>query len=177
MLDSILLGIVQGLTEFLPVSSSAHLVFTQSLLGWNQPELLFDIMLHIATLAAVLVFFRADILKLFNLFDKDNRRYVLLLIAATIPTGLIGYLGKDYVETAFTSVRWPAAFLLVTGVMLFLAQKYGKNFKTRNNITFLDALIIGIVQGIAVLPGISRSGSTIATAMLLGIEKTEAAKF
>lgn len=177
MFDSILLGIVQGLTEFLPVSSSAHLVFTQSLLGWNQPELLFDIMLHIATLAAVLVFFRADILRLFNLFDKDNRRYILLLAAATVPTGLIGFLGKDIVESAFTSVLWPAVFLLITGVLLAAAQRFGKGFKTRSQITFIDALIIGIVQGIAVLPGISRSGSTIAASMLLGIEKTEAAKF
>ncbi|MFH1368777.1 MAG: undecaprenyl-diphosphate phosphatase [Elusimicrobiota bacterium] len=173
MLDTTILGIVQGLTEFLPVSSSAHLVFIQSLLGWQQPELFFDIMLHMATLAAVLVFFRKEILNI----AKGDWKYLFLLAAATVPTGIIGYLAKDYVETAFMSVGWAAVFLIITGFMLLAAQKYGRSFKSHADITLRDALIIGIIQGIAVLPGISRSGSTIAVAMLLGIEKTEAAKF
>ncbi|MCK9582055.1 MAG: undecaprenyl-diphosphate phosphatase [Endomicrobiales bacterium] len=172
-LTTAILGFVQGLTEFLPVSSSAHLVFFQHFLGWNKPELFFDIMLHLATVIAVLIYFRKDIPALFT----TDKKTLYLLILASVPTAVIGFAGKDYFEQTFSSVSSVAVFLFFTGIILFTAQFFGKEKKAFNSFGIGDALLIGIAQGLAIMPGISRSGSTIAVAMLLGYKRSDSARF
>lgn len=173
MIDSVLLGIIQGLTEFLPISSSGHLVFLQSLLGWSAPEIWFDIVLHLATLVAVVFYFRRDIV---NVIVND-RRTIGLIVAGSAPTALIGWFGKDFVEHTFSSVSWAAFFLVITGVLLFLTRHFGKSNKNMKDFSVWAAVVVGVMQGFAILPGISRSGSTIAMGIFLGWEKTQAARF
>ncbi|MBN1622585.1 MAG: undecaprenyl-diphosphate phosphatase [Endomicrobiales bacterium] len=174
MIDSIILGIVQGITEFLPISSSGHLVFFQSLLGWAEPGIWFDIILHTSTLCAICYYFRKDLKDI--VLYKDIRT-VKLIVIASIPTGLIGYLGKDLIEHSFGSVKWSAFFLIITGILLFLTKYLAREKKGISGFSITDAIIVGTMQGFAILPGISRAGSTIAVAMLLGWERKQAARF
>jgi undecaprenyl-diphosphatase len=173
MLDSIVLGIVQGITEFLPISSSAHLVFFQAFLKWTSVEIWFDIILHTATLLAVLFYFRKDLLEI--LLKKHY--YIKLIIIGSVPTALIGWFFKDFVEAYFSSVLWSAFFLLITGFLLFITKYARKSDKDILKFSTWEVLLVGVMQGLAILPGISRSGSTIALAIMLGWEKKEAAKF
>lgn len=168
-----ILGFVQGLTEFLPVSSSAHLVFFQHFLNWKEPAIFFDIMLHLATVIAVLIYFRKDIPALFT----TDKKTLLLIIIASVPTAIIGFTGKDYFEQLFSSVSAVAILLVFTGVILFTAQFFGKEKKSFSSFGVSDALLIGVAQGLAIMPGISRSGSTIALAMLLGYKRSDSARF
>jgi undecaprenyl-diphosphatase len=188
--QAILLGILQGLTEFLPISSSAHLVIVPYLLGMQIPAdqiFPFNVLVQLGTLAAVIIYFRAD---LWNIvrdfisgliyrkpFGSPNARSGWLLILATIPAGLFGVLIKDMVEQAFSSVGATALLLLVTAVMLFAAEKIGKPEKQLAQLTWLDALIIGLFQALAIFPGISRSGSTIAGGMFRQVRREDAARF
>ena len=172
-LSTAILGFVQGLTEFLPVSSSAHLVFFQNFLGWNEPALFFDIMLHLATVIAVLIYFRKDIVALFT----SERKTLYLLILASVPTAIIGFAGKDYFKEAFSSISSVAVFLFITGIILLIAQFFGKEKKAFSSFGVSDALLIGVAQGFAIMPGISRSGATIAVAMLLGYKRSDSARF
>ena len=142
--QGVLLGIVQGLTEFLPVSSSGHLVIMQSLLpGFNQPGVLFDVTLHIATLLAVLIYFRERIFSL-------TRNYVFLLILATIPAGLAGVLFQDFFESLFSSLWLAGMTLIVTGILNFMTDRFSAR---RQNMTKVDAFLIGVAQAIAIVPG------------------------
>lgn len=172
-LTTAILGFVQGLTEFLPVSSSAHLVFVQYFLGWKQPAIFFDIMLHLATIIAVLIYFRNDVLKLFT----SDKKTLYLILLASLPTAIIGFMGKDYFELAFSSISSTAVLLFITGIVLFVAQYFSKEKKFANSFSIRDVLIIGVAQGIAIMPGISRSGITIAVAMLLGYNRGDSARF
>lgn len=186
IISAVVLGLVQGFTEFLPVSSSGHLVIVQSLFeDFEQPGLLYDTLLHLATLFAVLVFFRRRIrsliLAFFGYFFMRYRSYYFAekdmlrgIIIATIPTGIIGFLLKDASESVFSNVTVVGYFLIITSVMLFLADKLNPR---RNAISFKSALIVGIVQGFAVFPGISRSGSTIFAGLRTGISRQTAAEF
>jgi undecaprenyl-diphosphatase len=181
-LESVLLGLVQGLTEFLPVSSSGHLVLAQSLIpGFEQPGVLFDTLLHGGTLLAVLVYFRRDMRELLaSLFpggDPSRRRLALLLVAATVPTGLIGVIFKDPLEALFHAPRSAAAMLLVTGALLWVSEALARPRLGLEGVGYGRALAIGTVQGLAIVPGISRSGSTIAVGTLLGIRGEDAARF
>jgi len=181
-LESVLLGLVQGLTEFLPVSSSGHLVLAQSLIpGFEQPGVLFDTLLHGGTLLAVLVYFRRDMRELLaSLFpggDPSRRRLALLLVAATVPTGLIGVGFKDPLEALFHAPRSAAAMLLVTGALLWVSEALARPRLGLEGVGYGRALAIGTVQGLAIVPGISRSGSTIAVGTLLGIRGEDAARF
>ena len=169
--QSIILGLVQGLTEFLPVSSSAHLVFLQSLFKWTTENVTFDVLLHFATLCAVLVYFRKDILK----FLKDLR-FLSLIVIGTIPTGIIAILSKDYVEQVFSEPVFSAVFLFVTALLLYFAQRYGKENKAMGNFSVWEAFFVGIIQGIAILPGISRAGATISMGMFLGWKREDSAR-
>jgi len=172
MLKMIIVGTVQGLTEFLPVSSSAHLVFSQRLLGWESPDIFFDVMLHFATLFAVLVFFRKDIM------DVLGRPRILMLIAAgNIPAVAVALLFRERIEAMFASPVYPAVFLLVTGAFLFAAARLGRERKDMEGFTVKESVITGIAQGAALLPGISRSGITISAGMLLGWKKVQALRF
>lgn len=179
-----LLGLVQGLTEFLPVSSSGHLAIAQHFLpGFKQPGLLFDVLLHFATTMAVIIYFRKDIWKLMSCFFRkdpyavDDRHIFWMVVFGSIPTAIIGLSGKDFFEGLFENLLVIGCMLLVTATLLFVAEKARKDGRQLAQLNIKDALLVGAVQGLAILPGISRSGSTIATLLLRGIDGEAAAKF
>jgi undecaprenyl-diphosphatase len=187
ILQSIILGIVQGLTEFLPISSSAHLVLVPWWLGWPEPSLAFDTLLHWGTLLAVITFFWRDwvdmVVALFNRVrgrrDPDGRdRLLLLIVVATIPAAVAGFLLKDFFESVFGSPGMVGFFLIITGFMLMAAERWWSHgHKPLLGVTFIDAVVIGLVQAVAILPGISRSGSTMSAGMMRGFNRPTAARF
>ncbi len=182
ILEAIILGIIQGLTEFLPVSSSGHLELGKAILGDNSlPEesLLFTVVLHFATALSTVVVFRkeiGEILKgLFQFQWNEEAQFSVKIILSMMPAAVIGVLFNDQIEALFSKqILLVGAMLVITGLLLFLADK-AKN--TDKNVTFTNAFIIGIAQAIAILPGISRSGATISTSVLLGIDREKAARF
>ena len=193
--EAIVLGTVQGLTEFLPVSSSGHLVLFQNLFGLKEPELLFDICLHVGTLSAVIIVFYREILDILKaLFQIPIRmktaggfmqlcqadasiRMALLIVVGSIPTAVIGLLFKKITDQLFGSITIVGFMLLVTGTILWLTRRIRGAGRPVGQTTLKDALIIGIVQGLAILPGISRSGSTISTALFLGVDRKVAGRY
>jgi undecaprenyl-diphosphatase len=179
--DALLLGLIQGLTEFLPVSSSGHLVIAQDLIGFQGPGIVFDILLHGATLGAVMLYFWRDIaallLSLLPGGDPARRRVVGLILLATIPTGVIGLSIDHYLSGLFESARFAAAMLVVTGLVLLVAERTRAGTGTMEQVSPMQAVLLGTAQGIAVLPGISRAGSTIATGLMLGMDAQAAARF
>ena len=188
--QSILLGIVQGITEFLPVSSSGHLVLVPFLLGWKIPTdqaFIFDVLVQIGTLLAVIVYFWRDLWGILrglyraalrrSLADEPDAKLGLLLILATIPAGLAGLLLKDLVEQAFASPRATGFFLLVTAVLLWVAETVGKRSRPLASLTWKDALWIGAAQALSIFPGISRSGSTIAAGVSRHFQRADAGRF
>lgn len=180
-LQALILGIIQGLTEYLPVSSSGHLEIGNVLLGVNIEEnLTFDVMLHLATVLSTLVVLWSEIdwiLKgLFKFKMNDETKYALNIVVSMIPVGIVGVCFKDDIEALFTgNLLLVGCCLMVTAALLTFT--YFAKPRQKENISWLDALIIGIAQAIAVLPGISRSGSTIATGLLLGNKKEKLAQF
>ena len=181
-LEAILLGIIQGLTEFLPVSSSGHLEIAKVLFGDNSlPEesLTFTVILHFATALSTMIIFRKEILEiitgLFQFKWNDQSQFSLKIIISMLPAVFIGLFFEEKVESFFGGNLLLVGFmLLITAVLLLLADK-AKN--TTKNISYTNALLIGISQAIAMLPGISRSGATISTSVLLGVDRTRAARF
>ena len=175
LLEAIILGIIQGLTEFLPISSSGHLVLGQYLLDVKLKGNSFEIVTHLGTLISVLCIFWKEILSLIlDITDKNNRKYIFYLILGTIPAVIIGFGAKSYISELFESVQLVSIALMVTGLILFFSKK------VKNNSLPIDAkkaLLIGITQAIAIIPGISRSGITICTALALGMSGKNAAKF
>ncbi len=176
-LQAIVLGIVQGLTEFLPVSSSGHLVLVPSVLGWDDPGLAFDILLHAATLLAVFVYFRRDLTRmLLALFSHDadlasDRRSAWLVIVATIPTVSVALLFDETFERLFMAPGPVGAFLCVTAVALAASERLSRRTRHESSsLSFGQALLIGLAQGAAILPGISRSGATIAAGLGAGLD-------
>ncbi len=194
-LEALFLGLVQGLTEFLPVSSSGHLEIGQHLLGVDdQGGLTFDIVVHVATVLATITIFRKEILALIIGFFKklnpdtnmplwrrlnDAQRYVILIVISMIPVGVVGLCFKDSVEEIFAaSIKVVGVCLLITSVLLALTYFFKSNPDTeKREISPLHAFIIGLAQACAVLPGLSRSGSTIATGLLLGNKRENVAQF
>lgn len=182
LIEAIVLGIVQGLTEFLPVSSSGHLELTKTILGDNSvPEesLLMTVVLHAATALSTIVIFRKDIMELlgglFQFKNNEQFKYSVKIVISMVPAALVGVLLEDEIEQLFGGqILLVGLMLLVTGTLLFLADR-AKN--TDKSVTTPNALIIGISQAIAILPGISRSGATISTSVLLGIDRQKAARF
>jgi len=179
-----LLGLLQGLTEFLPVSSSGHLAIAQHYLtSFEQPGLLFDVLLHLATMGAVVIYFRRDIwLLLCSPWRRDEeartyRQLLLLIIIASVPTGIIGLSFKDFFEGLFENIPVVACMLLVTGTLLWLAERLSHADRSLSELTWKDALLVGSVQGLAIIPGISRSGSTIAALLLRKVDGQSAARF
>ncbi|PIS31130.1 undecaprenyl-diphosphatase [Candidatus Saganbacteria bacterium CG08_land_8_20_14_0_20_45_16] len=168
----LLLGLVQGLTEFLPVSSSGHLVIFQSLLNVTQ-SIAFDTIVHLATGLAVVLYFWRDILALFT----TQRKMLWLLIVATIPTALMGFLLKDYFEVMFSSTTAIGFFLILTAMVIFLGEWLGKGRRGLKEMEVWDALFIGVAQGCAIAPGLSRSGTTISVSLGRNFERSFAAKF
>jgi undecaprenyl-diphosphatase len=191
--ESIILGVVQGLTEPLPVSSSAHLVIVPALIpGFGAPGVAFDVLLHLATLLSVAFFLRREIGELIASLIPDrmttgpvpdagkraaNRRMILWLIVSTSITGAIGILFKDRIERLFESVETTACMLLVTGVLLFLSDRVKTNTRQKEGMNLTDAIVLGLVQAVALIPGISRSGSTITFGIFRGLERQTSARF
>jgi undecaprenyl-diphosphatase len=181
-LDSFVLGIVQGLTEFLPVSSSGHLELGKALLGDTsvpKESMIFTVVLHFATALSTIVVFRKDILEIIRELLKfewnSNTQFILKIIISMIPAALIGVFFETELESLFSNnIVLVGAMLIITGLLLLLADR-AQN--TTKNVNFKNAFVVGIAQAVAILPGISRSGATISTAVLLGIDKTKAARF
>ena len=187
------LGVLQGLTEFLPISSSGHLVILQHFLGFRNPQVSFDLALHLGTLGAVIVVYRQTLWELVKsgvsvlikpdfyrcpirtVLDTPDLKLIWFILVGSIPTGLIGFLFQDQLESLFNRPEWVALMLIVTGLILQLPR-----LRKQNNNQALKAWhtpLIGLVQGMAIIPGISRSGSTISLALLLGTSPETAAKY
>lgn len=207
---AIVMGIIQGVAEFLPISSSGHLALFKHVLAIDLETggLLFDIMLHFGTLVAVFICFWKDITKLvaegfgivgdffmnigrrfYNIRAKDTkkeikkvvdtayRKFVMMVIVSTIPTGIMGILLKDVIETASATILVPGIFLLITAVLLLIADRTKTGNKRPNQITYREAGIVGIAQGLATMPGLSRSGTTITAGLLCGFDRNFAVKY
>ncbi len=188
--QAIILGIVQGLTEYLPVSSSGHLVIVPFLLGWSFPEdqvFVFDVLVQLGTLLAVIVYFWKDLWEIASAFVKGliarkpfettESRMGWLIILASIPGGLAGVLIKPLVEATFAKPVAVGWLLFVTAILLTAAEFFGKKDKGFTGINWLDALLIGVGQAAAIFPGISRSGATVSVGLIRGIKRADAAKF
>ncbi len=169
-----ILGILQGLTEFLPVSSSGHLVLAQEFLGLNQPGISFEIVLHLATLLAIIVYFNRELLEIFDFSKGIKNSLFFRIVIGSIPAAIVGMLADNFLEKFFEGTLWPSLFLILNGIVLFTTLLARER---KNDISLRDAFLIGIAQAFAILPGISRSGSTITIALLLGIKRSEAFKF
>lgn len=175
---AVLLGLVQGVTEFLPVSSSGHLVLFQHLLGFQEPMVFFDVMLHLGTLAAVCFFYRRELLGLLGIKVPgalSTPNTLLLLGLGTVPTVAIALVGRPFFKAAFGGLTAPGIALLVTGCLLWTTRRAPPS--RRDDMRVRDALIIGTAQGFAIMPGISRSGTTIAVALWLGLQRELAARY
>ncbi len=177
ILQVILLAVIQGITEWLPISSSAHLALSQQILG-VQPPILFDIFLHAGTIAAVIFFMRKDLLGMLKALIKfdinnDNFKLSVFVIAASVPTAIIGFTFRDFFESMFSDAAAIGMALVITGLFLYICEIN----KGNNKISTKSSFFVGIAQGIAVAPGISRSGATIGTALLLGVKRENAARF
>lgn len=199
ILQAIVLGIVQGLAEFIPISSSAHLVIVPWLFGWNDPvleSLSFDVALHIGTLLALLWFFapewvrliRAGILSIAQrkIGGDTDRRLAWLIVLGTIPGGIAGVLAETPIEELFHMPNVPIAptamialgiLLALLGLLLFIAERVARHIRAMEQVTLRDAILIGIAQAFAIFPGVSRSGSTITAGLALGLKRETAARF
>jgi undecaprenyl-diphosphatase len=190
ILQSIILGIVQGVTEFLPISSSAHLVIIPYIFGWEYPPqdaFIFDVLVQMGTIIAVIAYFRKDLFTIvYAVMQSITRRklwadqdsllgwYILL---SMLPAVFFGIILGDIVELAFGSPTTTATFLLITAILLIIAEKAGKRTRNLNSINWIDAIFTGIFQALALFPGISRSGSTITGGMLRNLDRRSAARF
>ena len=207
LLQSIIMGLIQGLTEFLPVSSSGHLALLKELFQIEEPGMFFDVLLHIGTLLAVFVVYYKDIWKMIvefflilrdigrntalffgnlnkrekepyiRVINNSYRKFVMLVLVSTIPTGIIGYTAKDLVEMAGQLLIVPGICLILTAILLLIADHVPDKGKQPKNITYTNAFIVGICQGIATLPGLSRSGTTITACLLNGYSRKFAVKY
>ncbi len=188
--QAIILGVIQGITEFLPISSSGHLVLAPFFFGWNIPEeqiFPFDVLVQMGTLAAVIVYFWRDLVRIGGEFVAAiwkrkpfgtlSARQGWYLLLASLPVGLVGVLVKPLIERAFNSVTATAYFLFGSAFLLVLSEKVGKNNRDLDEITWLDALWIGAFQALAVFPGISRSGATITGGMTRHLHRKDAGRF
>lgn len=186
-IEGLVLGAVQGLTEFIPISSSGHLVLVPEALGWDAPGLAFDVMLHVASLVALLVYFGRDLTAIVRgsvAGDSGARRMVWLLAIGTVPAALAGVLLNDFFEDAFEDARAAALQLLITAAILVGAElalarhrRHSEKLRRLDDLRTADAIAVGVAQALAILPGISRSGSTIATGLALKVERDAAARF
>ncbi len=187
--QAIILGIIQGVTEFLPISSSAHLVIVPFLFNWQIPEeqvFPFDVLVQVGTLVAVIIYFRKEIWRLIVGFfraclerrwDDDQFRLGINLVLASIPAGILGLAFNDLIESFFHQPGVTGIFLLVTALILFIAERLGKRQNQMEAISKGDAILIGLAQAFSMLPGISRSGATISTGMLRNLKREDAARF
>ena len=177
-LEAILLGLLQGLTEFLPVSSSGHLVIAQHFLGITLPGVTFEVMVHFGTLLSIIWVFRKDLYRLIAHFSEmEEKKLLFSLIFATIPTGLMGLFFSSFFREIFDKPLFAGLMLLVTGFIVIAIQKINLGNRKIKEMSSWDAVLIGVFQGIAIVPGITRSGSTILGALWRGLKKEEAIRF
>jgi undecaprenyl-diphosphatase len=181
ILQAVILGLAQGLGEFLPISSSAHLVLIPWFFGWTDPGLTFDVALHLGTLVAVIIYFWKDwwrlIIKGFSDVRSREGRLFWYLVVASVPGAIGGYLLEEKAETVFRSPVLIAVMLISIGILLYLADRKSAKKIEMNHITFMTSLLIGISQVLAIVPGVSRSGITITTGLLMGVTRAGAARF
>jgi undecaprenyl-diphosphatase len=184
--QAIVMGVVQGLAEFLPISSSAHLALTPYFLGWEDPGLAFDVALHLGTLFALLWYFRTDWVALIGSawsiarnrrIETFNERRVLYLVIATIPGAIAGLLLNDLAETTLRAPALIATTLIVMGLLLWLVDRSASRERKEEDIRLRDAFLLGCAQMFALIPGVSRSGSTITAGRALGLDRIAAARF
>ncbi len=183
---AILLGILQGFTEFLPVSSSGHLVIVPHLLGWEDPGLVLNVMLHLGSLVAIVLYFWTDLWQLVAAALQSLQRRTLvdpaarvawMLAVATIPGAVIGFLLEDFFEQLFGMPLAAAGFLLGTSLLIVLSERLGSRQRLMTTLSWLEAVVIGFAQALAIVPGLSRSGTTISAGMLLGLRREDATRF
>ncbi len=186
IIKAIILGLIQGLTEFLPVSSSGHLSIFKNILGFESANISFEIFLHFGSLIAVLIYFRKEIAELFvstlkiksnQTKDLDNKKIVLYLLIATIVTGSLGIIFKDTFESLFESPLFASIMLFLTGTIIFISDKAKSGRIKLSEMGIIRSLLIGFGQFLSILPGISRSGTTIAISIFAGIKRESAARF
>jgi undecaprenyl-diphosphatase len=187
LLQALILGLVQGATEYIPVSSSAHLLLVPWLLGWPDPSFTFEVLVQWGTLVGVFIFFWHDIWTIVKAvvvgiiqrkpLATFEAKLGWLIVVATIPAVVIGLVFKDYFEAAFAAPVFAGGLLFLTAVLLVIAERFGSRDKDLASLGWLDAVIIGFWQAAAILPGISRSGATISGAVLRGYDRTSAARF
>ena len=184
-LQAALLGIVQGITEFLPVSSSAHLILARLFFGFDGDKfgMAFDVACHVGTLIAVLIYFRRDLARMVaalpRLFDRadPDARLIWLIVVGTIPAVVAGLLFKHQIEDHLRTPAIAAAMLAVGGILLMLAERTGSQTRPEGSLTLGEALLIGCAQAVALVPGVSRSGATITVALFIGLRRADAARF
>ena len=190
MLEAIFLGVLQGLTEFLPISSSAHIRFAGEIFGTNQdPGATFTAITQIGTELAVLIYFRKDILRIvkawinqitrrsLDVSEKGDARMGWLIIIGTLPIGVLGYLGQDVIRNDFRSLWLIASVMIIFGVILGIADKYGKSERGLHKLTPVHGILYGLAQSLALVPGVSRSGATIAMGRFLGYSREAALRY
>jgi undecaprenyl-diphosphatase len=184
-IQALLLGVVQGLTEFLPVSSSAHLILARAFFGFDGDKfgMAFDVACHVGTLIAVLIYFRRDIMRMVaalpRLFDRadPDARLIWLIVVGTIPAIVAGLLFKHQIEDHMRTPAIAAAMLAIGGILLVLAERTGSKTRAEGSLTLAEALLIGCAQAVALVPGVSRSGATITVALFIGLRRADAARF
>lgn len=176
--EIVVLGLLQGLTEFIPISSSGHLIIAHELFGTAQNSLVFDVALHVGTLLALMVFFRRDILNLLTNVFKGNKngRLARLLIMATIPAAAAGFLLEDLIDRSMRRIEVVAVTLALVAVVMLLAGRWAKNHK-RTEVSTANGVTIGLAQAVALVPGVSRSGATITAGIFCGLDRVTAARF
>ena len=185
LFEIIILAIIQGLTEFLPISSSAHLILPAEVLGWKSQGLAFDVAVHVGSLLAVMIYFRQDIWRLslawfsqgFSKNQSTDSKLAWWVIIGTIPAGLFGFLMKDWIELNARTALVIAITTIVFGLLLWYADVKAKQHKTTKDLSLKDTVIIGLAQAMAVIPGTSRSGATMTAGLLLGLSRESAARF
>ncbi|MAT39487.1 MAG: undecaprenyl-diphosphatase UppP [Ectothiorhodospiraceae bacterium] len=187
IIEAVVLGIVQGLTEFLPISSTAHLRIVPALFGWDDPGAPFSAITQIGTMAAVLFYFRTDLMKLTKAFvsssvklkpfESEDSRLAWYIVFGTIPIAIIGLLLKDSIETSFRSLHIIAGSLIALALILALAEYVGKRTRNLRSMGFIETQIIGLAQAVALIPGSSRSGTTITAGLFLNLTREEAARY
>lgn len=193
-LQAVILGLVQGLAEFLPISSSGHLALLQHFFNVDQGDvLIFTVLLHVGTLISVFIMYRKDILELIielgltikdiftgkglRLDERPTRKLGVMIIVATIPTAIIGFAFNDFFEGLYSNIAFIGAGFLITGTMLLLSERFGANKNEIDKMNYRNAIFIGVLQGVAIYPGISRSGSTLVGGLTTGLKREFAVRF
>lgn len=186
-LEAIILGIVQGLTEFLPISSSGHLLFLPELFGWEDPGASFTAVVQLGTMAAVLLFFWRDIVRIASAWTRSlwtpslrptlDARMGWYIIAGTIPIAIAGFVFADQIKTIARDLRLTASMLIIFGILLYLADRFRPQRKKEADVTLRDGILFGLAQMLALIPGVSRSGATITAGRSLGYTREAAARF